>query len=115
MNHKQELIRVMCDVNKTIDEINKSTNEISKEINKLTRTKSGYKFLAEEYKVPTDVIVYYHKKYKKLPFYHYGNGEEKTKAYDLLKLLEREMKIRKLKRNSRFYIFRKLFNKLRIK
>ena len=107
--NKQKLASLNCEIDSMMSEIAKATNEIAIEMNKM-RKGFGHEYLAKEYGVPIEVIGFYYKKYKNLPLFYYTNEKERTKTYDLLKLLEREMKLRKLKKKSNLYIFRKLFN-----
>lgn len=100
-----------CQRNDALDEINRLVGEINDEINDFTKNGAGSRNLAKEYGVSVETIRHYHNKYKKLPHQYVVECEDKIKTGKLLKLMERELKIRKLKRNRITLFFNKLLNK----
>lgn len=100
MDKKERLAKFKCQLDTEI-KILKATNEITKELIKLSKNKLGYEMYAKEYGVSTETIARYYKKYKNLP--NFSNVDEKKKNKYLLRLMEREMKLRRLKRKSSFF------------
>jgi hypothetical protein len=104
---KKQKAKLICDIDSVIRQIDQTRKEMAM-MTKMMKQQTGHAYLAKEYGVPIEVIGYYYKKYKNLPLVHYTNEKEMTKTRDLLKLVEREMKLRRLKRKSSF--FGRLFN-----
>jgi Zn-dependent peptidase ImmA (M78 family) len=98
---KKQRAKLICDIDSVIRQI----DQIRKEVPMMTKMMdyTGHAYLAREYGVSIEVIRYYRKKYKTLPSVYYTNEKEMTKTRDMLKMMEREMKLRRLKRKSSFF------------